>query len=424
MNSQRKQYIVNLLATFASQGFTAGSILLLTPILLSNLGTELFSLYGIILNLILIFAIFDIGFNTGLLRRLIHEQAQASTLISTCFYFFLAISPLVFLAIWGFINIGWLFAANQSLPISSALLAVLLAAWVLLNMQAALFDVVLQSLNKIFVGKVIRIIKTIVEFGLIWWASYQQNIIWMIACLLVTNLLYVFAMYLIAKRAIPFRIFFPTAFISSCKLHINYSIWYGLSAIAGVLVYNAQTVLMGTQLSTSSIAIILVVAKFYEVVKVGLANFTVIIFHGIGWSVATGQWHTIFVQYKKTIFRIGLLVVLASIFLLTVGEYLFKIWSGFTDAAALQVYHYYTLLIMALVIEHISIVYLSALKLNKIPTIVSIVQGLLGLLLSYWLMQTYQLIGAIWGSLIALCCTSFFFNPIYLILHLRKKLQS
>jgi O-antigen/teichoic acid export membrane protein len=299
MNSQRKQYIVNLLATFASQGFTAGSILLLTPILLSNLGTELFSLYGIILNLILIFAIFDIGFNTGLLRRLIHEQAQASTLISTCFYFFLAISPLVFLAIWGFINIGWLFAANQSLPISSALLAVLLAAWVLLNMQAALFDVVLQSLNKIFVGKVIRIVKTIVEFGLIWWASYQQNIIWMIACLLVTNLLYVFAMYLIAKRAIPFRIFFPTAFISSCKLHINYSIWYGLSAIAGVLVYNAQTVLMGTQLSTSSIAIILVVAKFYEVVKVGLANFTVILFPGIVLSEAKGQWHTIFVQYKK-----------------------------------------------------------------------------------------------------------------------------
>jgi len=89
----------------------------------------------------------------------------------------------------------------------------------------------------------------------------------------------------------------------------------------------------------------------------------------------------------------------------------------------LQVYHYYTFLIMALVIEHISIVYLSALKLNKIPTIISIVQGFLGLLLSYWLMQSYQLIGAIWGSLIALCCTSFFFNPIYLVLHLRKKLQ-
>lgn len=424
MTSQRKQYFINLLSTFASQGFAAGSILLLTPILLVNLGEELFSLYGIILNLILIFAIFDFGFNTGLLRRLIHEKEQASSIISTCFYFFLAIYPIVFLAIWGFINIGWLKGVNQNLPISTWLLSVLLSFWVLLNMQAALFDVVLQSLNKIFVGKIIRIVKTIIEFGLIWWASFQHNILWIIGCLLATNLLYVVAMYLIAKRAFLFHIFFPSSFFTSCKFHINYSIWYGLSAIAGVLVYNAQTVLMGTQLSASSISIILVIAKFYEVVKVGLANFTIILFPSIVLSEANGQWQSIFAQYKLTLFRISILVIFASIFLLTVGEYLFKIWSGFSDPNSLKVYHYYTLLIMALVIEHISIVFLSALKLIKIPTIVSIIQGILGLLLSYWLMQSYQLIGAIWGSLIALCFTSFFFNPIYLVLHLRKKLYT
>ena len=329
MNSQRKQYIVNLLATFASQAFTAGSILLITPILLTNLGTELFSLYGIILNLILIFAIFDFGLNTGLLRRLIHEREQASTLISTCFYFFLTIYPIVFLAILGFVNIGWLLGSNQSLPISTLLLSAFLAFLVLLNMQAALFDVVLQSLNKIFVGKIIRILKTIVEFGLIWWASFQQDLLWMIGCILITNFLYVIAMYFIPKRAIIFQIIFPVSFFSSCKLHINYSIWYGLSAIAGILVYNAQTVLMGTQLSASNIAIILVVAKFYEVVKVGLANFTVILFPSIVLSEAKGQWQTIFNQYKLTLLRIGILVILASIFLLTIGEYLFKIWSGF-----------------------------------------------------------------------------------------------
>lgn len=420
MNSQRRQYWVNLLSTFMSQAFTAASIIILTPVLLANLGEQLFGYYGILLNLILFCAIFDFGLNIGLLRRLIHEKEKASDLISTCFIFFCLIFPIAWGLLYALMELKWVLHTTQSIGISNALIAGLLALLVTINMQATLFDIVLQSLNKIFVGKLIRIVKTILEFGVVWWASKQQSLILLIGVLVLVNILYVFGMYLLAKKAIFFKLKFPTNFVVVFRSHLTYSCWYALSALAGVLVFNAQTVLMGNQLNAATITKFLVIAKFYEVVRTGLSNFTIILFPSIAMMEAEGNWHNILQQFGKVFFRILGLVIVTTIIMFTAGEYLFTLWSGFADAESLQVFRLYTILIMLLVTEHVAVVFLAALKLNRLPTIVSVFQGVLGLLLSYWLMQNFGLKGALWGSLIALLSTSFLFNPVYLYLSLRK----
>jgi O-antigen/teichoic acid export membrane protein len=420
MNSQRRQYWINLLSTFMSQAFTAASIIILTPILLTNLGEQLFGYYGILLNLILFCAIFDFGLNIGLLRRLIHEKEKASDLISTCFIFFCLIFPIAWGFLYALMELKWVLHTTQSVGIKNALIAGLLALLVTINMQATLFDIVLQSLNKIFVGKLIRIVKTIFEFGLVWWVSKQQSLILLIGVLVVVNILYVIGMYLIAKKAIFFELKFPTNFVAITRSHITYSCWYALSALAGVLVYNAQTVLMGNQLSTESIAKFLVIAKFYEVVRTGLANFTIILFPSIAMMEADGNWHNILLHFGKVFLRILALVVVTTVMTFTLGEYLFTIWSGFKDAESLEVFRLYTIMIMLLVLEHVALVFLSALKLNRLPTMVSVFQGILGLALSYLFMQNFGLKGALWGSLIALLSTSFLFNPAYLYISLRK----
>ncbi|TXT29834.1 MAG: hypothetical protein FD136_1785 [Chitinophagaceae bacterium] len=421
MTDQRQQYWINLLTTFMSQAFTALSIIVITPILLLNLGNELFGYYGVFLNLILFCAIFDMGLNIGLLRRLIHEKQKASELVSTCFVFFGLVFPIAWGLLYGLIELKWILPANANFSIHHAWVAGLLALWVMINMQAALFDVILQSLNKIFVGKLIRIGKTIIEFGLVWWASTWHSLVGLIAVLVLVNSLYVLCMYWLAKKEFHFKLHIPIKFTHIFREHFHYSIWYALSALAGVLVYNAQTILMGSQLNAASIAQFLVIARFYEVVKVGLANFTVILFPSIAMMEAKGNWKDILQQFGKVFFRILALVIFTCIIMFTLGEYLFKIWSGFKEPATIEAFRLYTVLIMCLVVEHVAIVFLSALKLNRLPTLISLLQGLLGLLLSYLLMQKMGLTGAIIGSLIALLCTSFWFNPMYLYISLRKK---
>ena len=74
-----------------------------------------------------------------------------------------------------------------------------------------------------------------------------------------------------------------------------------------------------------------------------------------------------------------------------------------------------------ILIDNVSALFLSALKLNKLPTIVSLLQGLLGLGLTWILVGRYGLNGALIASTIALVFTSLFFNPLYLIKQLRAR---
>lgn len=424
MKDQRQQYWINLLATFMSQAFTAVSIFILTPVLLANLGERLFGYYGIILNLILFAAIFDFGLNIGLLRRLIHEKEKANTLISTCSIFFVAMLPIVWVLVLFLLQNGVVKGNFTILLKENMLISLLIAFWISINMLTLLFDIVLQSLNKIFVGKLIRIGKTILEFGLVWWISAQQSILLLIIVVVIVNLAYLICMYTIAKKALNFKLYFPADFYQTIRNHLSYSIWYWLSAFAGVLVYNAQTVLMGSQLNANSVAKFLIITRFYEVIRVGLANFTLILFPTIAMKGANENWKELLKQFKTVFVRICLLAIATTAIMCTLGERIFKIWSGYTDTETLQVYRLYTLLIMFLVIEHVSIVFLSALKQNKLPTLVSFIQGFLGLILSYFLMQRFGLEGAVIGSLIAFGLSSFIFNPVYLFFFLRKNIKT
>ena len=76
-----KLYLYNLVGTFASQGVTALSLLIVTRLLVTRLGETSFSTYGVLLNLILIATVVDFGLNTGLSHRLIQDPSSKSGLI-------------------------------------------------------------------------------------------------------------------------------------------------------------------------------------------------------------------------------------------------------------------------------------------------------------------------------------------------------
>ena len=76
-----------------------------------------------------------------------------------------------------------------------------------------------------------------------------------------------------------------------------------------------------------------------------------------------------------------------------------------------------------IILDNVSVVFLTALKLNKVPTLVSIGQGALGILLSIILLHYIGYIGIIVGFLISFFLTNLFFNLYYLLRTLNKKLE-
>lgn len=203
--------------------------------------------------------------------------------------------------------------------------------------------------------------------------------------------------------------------------HVHYSAWYFIAAVAQVLVFNAQAVLLGSLMSASVLAHYILVTRFYDVAKMALSNFTMILFPSIAQLEVQQDWATIQSQLKKVTIRMTLLCVAAALVFFTIGKWIFIKWSQLDQSTIIPVFTGYGILLLLLVLEHIPIVFLTALKWNKLPSIVSVLQGVMGLILSYFFIPIFGTLGIIYAGVLALLGTSFWFSYWYLIREIRKK---
>jgi O-antigen/teichoic acid export membrane protein len=282
-------------------------------------------------------------------------------------------------------------------------------------MLAALFDVVIQSANKIFVGKTIRVVKLLLEFLLILVLSAQYSIAVLLMVSAAVNFIYLFMLFYHARKEINFKIAFDFFSISLLMTHLQYSIWYFLTSVAGMLVFNSQVILMNSFVGADGVAKYLIVTRFYDIIRIGLSNFTIVLFPRLANIQQEGNWVLIkqlFYKSMKSMTLFAVVVFLATIF---IAKPFFLQWSKYPDAEMASLFTLFSLFILFIVIDNVSATYISALKLNRMPTIVSIFQGIIGLILGYFLLLQYGIIGMALGSLIALLITNFIFNPWYLL---------
>lgn len=412
-----RQYWQNLYTTFLSQAISGLTILLLSPFLIQHLGEAQFGLYGLlILNIIPLSIVADLGLNTGLLRRLIHEPEKASSLISVTFFYFIAITPIAFSIYMLLFSMGWVKS-----PEGQVRYAALLSLILLLTLLSSMFDIVIQSVNKIYLARKIRMVKLIIEAILIFSFAYFWGLLGVFIAYILSNIIYVLLLSYYANRERPFIISTSYWQIPVLLNHVQYSTWYFIAAVAQVLVFNAQAVLLGTLMSASVLAHYILVTRFYDVAKMALSNFTMILFPSIAQLEVQQDWATIQSQLKKVTIRMMLLCVAAAIVFFTIGKWIFIQWSQLNQSTILPVFIGYGILLLLLVLEHIPIVFLTALKWNKLPSIVSVLQGVLGLILSYFFIPIFGAMGIIYAGVLALLGTSFWFSYWYLIREIRKK---
>ncbi len=414
-----QRYWQNLYTTFLSQAISGVTILLLSPYLLATLGEQNFGMYGLlILNIVPLSLVADLGLNMGLLRRLIHEQEKASSIIAVVFYFFCALLPILFLVYAMVFQLGWVQVTE-----SPYLYAGFLALLVFLTLLSVLFDVVIQSVNKIYLGRKIRMVKLVLEGLLVYLMATYYGLPGVFAAYIFANIIYVVLLVIFAKRERAFTLNWQQVQLHSLVSHIRYSGWYFISTLAQVLVFNAQTILLGSMLSAAVLAQYILVTRFYDVAKVALSNFTMILFPSIAQLEVNNNWQGIQEQFKKVTVRMFLLSTVSGMVFFTVGKWLFVKWSGMNDTVVLQTFIGFGFLLLLLVLEHVPIVFLTALKLNKMPSIVSVIQGLLGLTLAYYFIPIFGMLGIIYAGVLALLSTSFWFSYWYLYREIRKKIS-
>ncbi len=413
--SINRNYLINLAATLSSQATTAIAIILLTPLLLTQLGEAKFSLYGVVLNLIVVASVFDFSLNTTLVRRLILHPEKANESINTVFNFFLLVLccsiPLYY---FSFV------AGAVHITEKKLLMSLLVALIVAQNMLAVLFESVMQSVNQWKQAKLIRVLRTLIETALLYWISKTGKLEYLLFVTGGVNLLYLAALAQISKRHVDFQLGLGKLNFSLLVLHLTDSFWYFQNTIASVITFNFQIIMMSHLLTAGQMTIYLLIFRFFEIVRTGLTNFAMLLFPSITQKQKEGNWKGVLIYYKRSLLAVALIAGCTMAGLLIWGYELFVYWSKINSETALTVYFIYGLYVGLIVVDHVSGVFLSALKFNKNTAVVSSIQSLLLLILTYTLIKLYGVSGAALASLIAFVCTSLWYNPF----HLWRSIQS
>ena len=291
------------------------------------------------------------------------------------------------------------------------------------NIIAILFDVIIQSVNKIFVGKLIRITRTIIEFLLLFFICKLGSIKYLLLTTVCVNFIYILALFIFSKRELNYTISTKYFNWPLLKEHMLYSFWYFQNAVASVTVYNAQIIMISNFVDSINVAKYLVVTRFYDVIRTGLTNFTMVLFPTISSLQAEGNWQKLKNVYLKVLLRVSILVVVSFSIILTFGQHVFLQWSRFNDSITIYLFQLYSVFVGLLIIEHVPTVFLSAFKFNKYPSIVASIQGIVGLLFTYLLIPHFGIIGGVVGSLFAFLLTNFWFNLYYLNTKLNQQIS-
>ncbi len=403
------RYISNLGFTFASQAVSALSIIIITPVLLQSLGKEDFGWYGSLLNLITISAAVDLGMNVGLLRRIIHEPNRSKTLINTLFFFFLGMI-VVAIPLFGWLFEWGVFKTKSSPWLSSVCVSLLTGQFIL----AYLFDTVIQSVNKIYLGKLIRMMKLVIEvFVWIWLASYK-NVFLLLMGSAVVNTFYIVGLYLVSMKQVSFNISTKLFSWSTLKDHFFYSQWYFWGFVATMLNFNGQIFLLSQVAGNSAVSNYLLVFRFFEVIRIGMTNFTTVLFPRLASIQYEGNWKQLKHIFIATWLRVAGISLVFFGLLAWKGPWLFQLWSKVNDPEVMELFFYFGLFIWLIVLDSVAAIFLSALGIHKIQTIIAIGQGAISLTLAYLLLPSMGLKGVAIASCIALVSTNFFFNPWFL----------
>jgi O-antigen/teichoic acid export membrane protein len=413
-----KLYLKNLFFTYFSQGITAITLIVLTPLLTKYMGLHEFGIYGVILNVIAFSVIFDFGLNTGLLRKYILGEQSNEALIKNLFSFYLLLGIIIF-PVYIFI----FHSVINNLSYSSLFFISILSTIIIVqNIIILFFDTLIQSLNFIYVSKLFRSIKLICEFIATICLLHEINLPLLLLITSSINILYIIVLYAYTQKNNNVKLKIQSIDWGLLFEHFKYSIWYFLASLASVLVFNTQIVIINYLIGGAEAARFLIVTRFFDIIRIAMTNFTQVLTPKIIYIEVENNWPKIKKLFISVLTRISALTLMLSICLYFFGAFIFEKWSKLNDYSTLTLFKVYILFIALIIIDNVSFIFLSALKLNKTTTIVSIIQGSLTLLLTLFFVTNYGIIGAIYASLLSFTITNMLFNPLYLMKALNNKL--
>jgi O-antigen/teichoic acid export membrane protein len=411
-----KLYLKNLFFTYFSQSVTAITLLILTPFLTYSIGINNLGIYGVLLNIISFSVIFDFGFNAGLLRKYIFKSINYENLTNNLFIFFIGLLffliPIIIFILIYFVQIT---------KFSSLFFGLLLSIIVVQNILILFFETIIQTYNLIYISKILRSCKVVIEFILIFVFLKLINLNILLIITSLVNIFILLFFYIYLYKNYNFKISFKNFSLNLIINHFIYSIWYFFTSLATVLVFNTQIIIINFLIGSNAAAKFLIITRFFDIIRIAITNFTQVLTPQIIYVEIENNWLKIKNLFLTMIKRIITLSLFFAVLIHFYGPYFFIKWSNLNDNTTLEMFQLYIVFITLIIIDNVSFIFINALKINKETTLMSILQGIINLLLTYIFVIKFGIIGAIYASLISFIMTNMIYNPYHLLKTISNK---
>ena len=395
---------------------------IVSPIMVHNLGNEVYGIWTLIVSITGYFTVLDFGVNTAIVRFISmyfakRDLPKANEVYSTSFVFFSGISVFIILitvifgAFFGKI-FGIKSLSNTYLYLVFAIVGIDLASSlicsVLLGTLAALQEFVkinIISITTHIAKNIVLVVMLLSGYKLLTLAIIQISF----------NLLRYLGNYIAIRRKYGFLHFrFAQFSRSALKQIFDYSIYSFLIAIAFKLLFYTDSIVIGSLISVSDVTFYAIPATILEYMEKFLWTVTAVLIPVISSNDAVGDKKRIERTYLDAS-KYSLMLCIPAVFVLyTKGPEFISIWIG--EEYGVRATWVLRILLIGYVFYYPQMIahgILKGISKHKVYAYVLIAEAVANLLLSILLVSSYGIEGVALGTTIPLIIVNTVVVPVY-----------
>lgn len=236
----------------------------------------------------------------------------------------------------------------------------------------------------------------------------------------------------IAVRLLAYPVYMYFAKKAYSQLHFDLSVIrlhhmkeiFGVSAywfvgmIAAMVIYSTDTILIGIFMTTAMVTMYALTFRLSEVIREFIYSINFTLMPGIGQIMGNGDKKKARAVYLRSQPIILSLAAVGAVFIYIFNQAFVGFWVGNEYFAGQTLSMIFGAILFVSVVFHASSLVISAdLKIKEV-TATRIIEALMNIVLSIWLIQKFGIIGVAFATLISAVFTSFWYVPWITMKHL------
>jgi len=388
--------------------------LLLLPLMVKNLGNELYGLWILFTTIIAYLGISGFGFGTTFIKEVSKSDNThiLNTYFNTTLMFYLLISLILIpINIYIYVNLENLFLIDQIYVLEAKRVYVLFVLTFYVNFLSSLLGSLLFAKNLLYLQNYLSIIISISSFVSMYVALYfGYSIITLGLINLFFSLCSMLLLYLIVKRKVTFELSWKHFDMHTLKQMFHPSIHYFFITASAMIILYSDNIIISSFIGLSSLTLFYIAYKVVSIPQNLLFKIVDVAIPDISKMYEKKQYKQIIKLHNKMLVISLIMGIFGFGFLHVYGLDLIGWWVGEERIINTNVFHVFIYFAIIHAGVHVSAVFLVAMGEHTKTSYMTMVDASLNIIISIVLLQYYGLLGIALGTLIAHLCTSAWFT--------------